>query len=164
MDRAGALLLGTIAASFVLVLSRASAAGGTVQGGMIAFAVGAGVTSAVPLLPAIARTGVQRLGDLAFLVLIAVALLGGPALGPAAAIAAIALVVGPAATAALVARVSGVDVRTAVAGAGTRDPAIAIALALALGGPPAAGVPLYAGLLLLVLGALLVARNRRKAR
>lgn len=164
MDRAGALLVGTVAASFVLVLTGASAAAGAMQGAMVAFVIGAGVTAMLPMLPANARTMVQRLGDLAFVVLLAAALTGGPSLGPAAALAAVALVVTTAGAAALVARIARVDVRSSIAGAGTRDPAVAAALALALGGPAAAGVPLYSAALLLVLGALFVAWNRRKAR
>lgn len=164
MDRAGALLLGTIAASFVLVLTRAAVAGPTVQGALLAFAIGAGVTSAIPMLPSIARSIVQRLGDLAFVALIVLGLIGGASLGAPAAIAAAALVLATAATAALVARVAGVDPRSAFAGAGTRDPAVAVALAVALGGPSATGVPLYAALVLAALSALVVALNRRKAR
>lgn len=164
MDRAGALLLGTIAASFVLVLTRAAGAGPTAQGALLAFGIGAGVTSAIPMLPLIARSIVQRLGDLAFVALIGLALFGGASLGAPAAIAAAALVLATAGTAALVARIAGVDPRSAFAGAGTRDPAVAIALAVVLGGPSATGVPLYAALVLAALSALVVALNRRKAR
>ena len=164
MDRAGALLVGTVGASFILVLSRASGAGPTLQGGMLGFVGGAGITSVAPMLPAAVRTAAQRLGDVAFVALIGVAIVGGASFGPLAALAAVALVGTTAGAAALVARIAGVDVRSAIAGAGTRDPAVAIAFALALGGPPAAGVPLYSALLLLLQSAVLVALNRRKAR
>jgi len=164
MDRAGALLVGTIAASFALSLTRAGASGGAMQNAMLAFVVGAGVTSVVPMLPSVARTFVKRLGDLALVVLLAVAIAGGPALGPAAALAALALFATTISAAALVARIAGVDVRSAIAGAGTRDPAVATALAVTLAGPGAGGIPLYSAALLLVLGAAFVAVNRRKAR
>jgi hypothetical protein len=164
MDRAGALLVGTIAASFILTLSRAGAAGGAMQSAMFAFVVGAGVVSVVPMLPAVARTTVQRLGDIAFSVIIAVAILGSPALSAGGALAAAALFGATVVAAAIVARVAGVELRSAIAGAGTRDPAVAIALAVALGGPGAAGVPIYSAALLLVLGAAFVAANRRKTR
>lgn len=163
MDRAGALLVGTIAASFILSLTR-SATPCAMQNAMLAFVVGAGVTSVVPMLPSIARTSVQRLGDAAFIVLLAVAIAGGPALDAAAALAALALFVTTIGTAALVARIAGADLRSAIAGAGTRDPAVATGLAVAFGGPAAAGIPLYSAALLLVLGAAFVAVNRRKAR
>ncbi|MEP7003275.1 MAG: hypothetical protein ABI888_01925 [Chloroflexota bacterium] len=164
MDRAGAFLVGSIAASFILVLTRASTAGGAMQSAMLALVIGAGVTSVVPMLPELPRIIVRRLGDLAFVALLAIAVAGGPALGPVAALAAVMLVIVTAAAAALTARIAGVDVSSAIAGAGTRDPAVATALAIALAGSPAAGVPLYSAALLLVLGALFVALNRRKAR
>ena len=164
MDRAGALLVGTIAASFVLALSRAGAVGGAMQNAMLAFVVGAGVAAMVPMLPAAARSAFQRLGDVGFVVLLGVAIVGGASVDGAAALAAVAMFAATAGAAALVARVTGVDVRSAVAGAGTRDPAVATALAVTLGGPGAAGIPIYSAALLLVLGAVSVALNRRKAR
>ena len=164
MDRSGALLVGTIGAAFVLALVRGGAAGGTMQNGMLAFVVGAGVTSVVPMLPLVARVVVQRIGDTAFVVLLVVAIGGGSDLGAATALAALALFATTLGAAALVARIAGVDARSAIAGAGTRDPAVATALAVTLGGPGAAGVPLYSAGLLVVVGAVLVAVNRRKAR
>ena len=164
MDRAGALLVGTIAASFVLALARAGAAGSPMQNAMLAFVVGAGVISIVPMLPSSARTAAQRLGDLGFVVLLGVAVIGGPSLDAAGAVAALVLFVATVGAALLLARLTRTDARSAIAGAGTRDPAVATALALALGGPGATGIPLYSAALLLVLGAALAAANRRKAR
>ena len=164
MDRAGALLAGTIAASFVLALSRAGAVGGAMQNAMLAFVVGAGVAAMVPMLPAAARSALQRLGDLGFVVLLGLAIVGGASVDGAAALAAVALFVATVGAAAVVARVAGVEVRSAIAGAGTRDPAVATALAVTLGGPGAAGIPIYSAALLLALGAVFVALNRRKAR
>jgi len=159
MDRAGALLVGTIATSFVLSLTRAGAAGGAMQNAMLAFVVGAGLASMVPMLPSATRTAVQRLGDIGFVVLLGVAIVGGASVDGPAALAALALFI-----AAVVARVAGVDARSAIAGAGTRDPAVATALAVTLGGPGAAGIPIYSAVLLLALGAVFGALNRRKAR
>ena len=164
MDRAGALLAGTIAASFVLALSRAGAVGGAMQNAMLAFVVGAGVAAMVPMLPAAARSALQRLGDLGFVVLLGLAIVGGASVDGAAALAAVALFVATVGAAAVVARVAGVEVRSAIAGAGTRDPAVATAFAVTLGGPSAAGIPIYSAALLLALGAVFVALNRRKAR
>jgi len=116
------------------------------------------------MLPSGARTAAQRLGDLGFVVLLGVAVLGGPSLDAAGAVAALVLFVATVGAALLLARLTRTDARSAIAGAGTRDPAVATALALALGGPGATGIPLYSAALLLVLGAALAAANRRKAR
>lgn len=164
MDRAGALLLGTIGASFILTVLRGGAGTGALQNAMFAFVLGAGATSLVPMLPEMVRTIVQRAGDVGFSAVLLIAIAGGPSLGAAAALAAVALFVATAGTALLVARIAGVDTRSAIAASGTRDPAVAAALAVAVGGPGAAGVPLYSAAVLLGLAALLVALNRRKAR
>jgi hypothetical protein len=162
MDRAGALVIGSIAVWLVLAFTRGTGAAAAAQGAMLPFIVGAGITSAVPMLPAIVRTAVQRAGDVAFLVLVAVAASGAGGLNAANGVAAIVLFAAVAGTAAIVARIGGVDARSAVAGAGTRDPAVATALAVTLGGSTA--IPLYSGILLLAASALLTLQNRRKPR
>jgi hypothetical protein len=164
MDRAGALLAGTIGAAFVLSLVRGGAAGSAMQNGMLGFVLGAGVTSMLPMLPSAPRLVVRRLGDLAFIVLIGIGIVGAPAVGAATALAASALFAATVGAAVLVARIAGVDPRSAIAGAGTRDPAVAVAIAVTIAGPGAAGVPLCSAALLLALGAALVAGNRGKAR
>jgi len=160
IDRTGALLVGTIAAWWVLGLVRGVL--GPAQNAMLPFLVGVGITSFIPMLPEVARAAIGRVGDLAFVVLVAVAISAAGALDPTNGTAAIVVFVGIAATAALAARIGGVDVRSAVAGAGTRDPAVAVGVAVALGGSTA--IPLYSGILLLALSAVLVIWNRRKAR
>jgi predicted Na+-dependent transporter len=162
MDRAGALLAGSIAAWLVLTFARGAGAAGIVQAAMLPFIVGAGITAAVPMLPELVRTALQRLGDVAFLVLIAVAASGAGGFDPSTGIAGLVLFGAIAGTAAIVARIGGVDLASAFAGAGSRDPAVATALAVALGGTTA--VPLYSGILLLAASAILALRNRRKAR
>ena len=129
---------------------------------MLPFILGAGVTSVVPMLPQIVRTIAQRVGDAAFLVLIAIALSGAGGLNATNGLAALALFAAIAATAVIVARIGGVDLPSALAGAGSRDPAVATGLAIALGGSVA--IPLYSGILLLAGSAILALRNRRKAR
>jgi hypothetical protein len=158
MDRVGALLLGTIGLSFLLLLMRASPAA---QTPMLAFIVGAGIVSAVPTLPAVIRTAIQRIGDLAFIALLAVAVARfdyvGSALFATAALFAVTII-----AALLVARIGGIDPGSAVIGAGSRDPAVATALAVAAGGSTA--VPLiWTVLLALALGSVALA-NRRKPR
>jgi hypothetical protein len=95
-------------------------------------------------------------------VLVAIALSGAGALNAANGLAALGLFLAIAACAAIVARIGGGDLASALAGAGSRDPAVATALAVAFGGSTA--VPLYSGILLLAASAALALRNRRKAR
>ena len=160
MDRSGALLVGTIGMWWVLSLVRGSF--GPAQNAMLAFIVGAGITSAVPMLPESARTFVRRIGDVAFVVLALIAVGGAATLDATNGLATIALFVAVVATTAVVARIGGVDIPSALAGAGSRDPAVATALAAAAGGSTA--IPLYSGILLLGLSAALALRNRRKPR
>jgi hypothetical protein len=162
MDRTGALVVGSIGMWLGLTLTGGPAAAAAAQGAMLPFIVGAGVTSIVPMLPQVVRTIAQRIGDAAFLVLIAIALSGAGALNAANGLAALALFAAVAASAVIVARIGGVDLGSALAGAGSRDPAVATALAIALGG--SAAIPLYSGILLLAGSAALALRNRRKAR
>jgi hypothetical protein len=162
MDRAGALVVGSIGMWLALTLTRGPAAAAAAQGAMLPFILGAGVTSVVPMLPQLVRTVAQRIGDAAFLVLVAIALSGAGALNAANGLAALGLFLAIAACAAIVARIGGGDLASALAGAGSRDPAVATALAVAFGGSTA--VPLYSGILLLAASAALALRNRRKAR
>src|SRR5258708_17069161 len=71
IDRAGALLLGTIVVAFALGLREGGGAASTVPAAAIAFVVGGGVTSAVPMLPAAARRGIQWLGGRAVVAVLA---------------------------------------------------------------------------------------------
>src|SRR5438132_548919 len=160
MDRAGALLVGTIAMWWILSLVRGSF--GPAQNAMLAFIVGAGITSAVPMLPEIVRTVVRRLGDAAFIVLVAIAVTGAATFDATNALAAIALFVAMVGAVLLAARIGGVDLPSALAGAGSRDPAVATALAVAAGGSTV--IPLASARLLLAPSAGLALRNRRKPR
>jgi len=162
MDRTGALVVGSIGMWLVLTLTGGPAAAAAAQGAMLPFIVGAGVTSIVPMLPQVVRTIAQRIGDAAFLVLIAIALSSAGSLNVTNGLAALALFAAVAASAAIVARIGGVDLGSALAGVGSRDPAVATGLAIALGG--SAAIPLYTGILLLAGSAVLALRNRRKAR
>jgi len=162
MDRAGALLVGSIGAWLVLTLAHGAAAAGAAQSAMLPFFIGAGITSVVPMLPDVVRSAMQRLGDVAFLALAAVAVSGAGGLNPLNGIAALALFVAISGTAVIAARIGGVGLGSAFAGAGSRDPAVATAVTVALGG--ATAIPLYSGILLLAVSAVLALRNRRKAR
>jgi hypothetical protein len=162
MDRVGALLVGSIGLSFVLALMRGGGVAAAGQSAILAFVIGASVTSMVPMLPTPVRTAIRLLGDAAFLVSLAIALVRFDELGSGTLIATVGLFAVTAMTAVIVARIGGVDLRSAVVGAGTRDPAVATALALAGGG--ATVVPaVWAVLLAALLGSIALV-NRRKPR
>ena len=162
MDRTGALVVGSIGMWLVLTLTRGPDAATAAQDAMLPFILGAGVTSVVPMLPQLVRTIAQRIGDAAFVVLIAIAVSGAGGLNAANGLAALALFAAVAASAVIVARIGSVDLGSALAGAGSRDPAVATGLAVALGGSVA--IPLYSGILLLAGSAVLALWNRRKSR
>jgi hypothetical protein len=162
MDRTGALVVGSIGMWLGLTLTRGPAAAAAAQGAMLPFILGAGVTSVVPMLPELVRTIAQRIGDAAFVVLIAIAVSGAGGLNAPNGLAALALFAAVGASAVIVARIGGVDLGSALAGAGSRDPAVATGLAVALGGSVA--IPLYCGILLLAGSAVLALWNRRKPR
>jgi hypothetical protein len=75
----------------------------------------------------------------------------------AAALAAVALLLGVAGAAALILRR---DVFSALAATGTRDPVVATALAWSTGGVDATGVPLASAVILGIVAAALVIRRR----
>lgn len=162
MDRVGALLVGSIGLSFVLALVRGGPSAATAQGTMLAFVVGAGVTSALPMLPPVVRTAIRLLGDAAVVVLLAIAVARSDELGSATLIAVVALFGATVASAVVVARIGGVDLRSALLGAGTRDPAVGTALALA--GAGATVVPVVWTVLLAALLGTVALVNRRKPR
>lgn len=162
-DRAGALTIGTLAVAFLLNTT-GGAPFAELQNAFLAFLVGAGIIATVPMLPEGARRLADVAGSAAFglLVLVAVAY-GATSLDPIGLAAGALLFVTTAGTAAIVARAVGVEVPSALAGAGTRDFAVAAGLAVSAGGPGSVVAPLGFGV---AVGAvsLLLARNRRKAR
>lgn len=162
IDRAGALLLGTIAAAFALGLREGGGPATTAQAAAIAFLIGAGITAAVPMLPGVARAGMGWLGEVAFVAILMIGVTRGGEIGSDALVAATVLLVATTLTAAIVARSGGVDLTSAVLGAGTRDPAVAVAIALAAGG--SAMVPLASAGVLTILLTAIVLLNRRKSR
>lgn len=160
MDRVGALLAGSIGVSCILALVRGGAIAATAQTAMLAFVVGAGITSGLPMLPDRVRTVVRWLGTIGALVLIAMAVVRFDEIGSATFIAALVLFGVTTLTAALVSWIGGVDVRSALLSAGTRDPAAATALAIGAGG--ATVVPVLSVLPLALIFASLAILNRRK--
>jgi hypothetical protein len=162
-ERVGALLTGTIVLSFPLLLASIPGLAPKVNVALFAFVIGTALAGAVPIF----RDAMLPIIDggryvafaiiLAAATLIAISFVDLRAVGMAAALLALGAV-----SAAIGAFAFGGDGVAAAIGAGTRDPAVAAALAIASGLAGAAAVPVaYAALLALSLGVgrLLVARQ-----
>ena len=169
MDLAGALGLGTILVSLLIIGSRGSLASAALFAAFEAFAIAAMVAGALPPLRDALLPVLRVAGWLAFVLVIGAAALWQmslvrDALGPggvpllatpafivqSVAIAAALFLVGAGAAYA-VARTTGRDPLAAIAGAGLRDPALAVALAAVTAGPDSTGVPLVYAVFCLVL-------------
>lgn len=162
MDRAGALLLGTVLAAVALGSREGGGVAATAQAAAIAFVVGAGIASALPMLPSGARTALGWLGEVAFIAILAAGVTRSDEIGSSTLVATTVLFVATILTAVVVARIGGVGLTSAILGAGTRDPAIAVAIALAASGSTVA--PLAWAVLLTVLLTAMALANRRKSR
>jgi hypothetical protein len=162
-EMVGALLTGTIVLSFPLLLAAIPGVAPNVNVALFAFVIGATLASSVPtlrdaILPVLVGARYVALAIiLGAAALTALAFIDPRAVG----LAALVLLVGTA-SAAIGAVLFGGNGIAAAIGAGTRDPAVAGALAITAGLAGGAAVPLaYASLLALSLGAgkLLVARQ-----
>ena len=165
LDTTGAYVAGTIVVSLALTLAFLGNAGpaalGAARDAAFAFLVGMTFGGVVPMWRDRVLPVLRRLGDLALIVLVGTAILrAAPALSLSAlAIALVVLVVG--AGAALgAARLGGGDPWSAVAGSGTRDFAVAAAIAGAAL-PAAAALPLAYAAVLVLVGAVVVIVRRR---
>ncbi|TMF65137.1 MAG: hypothetical protein E6H87_02095 [Chloroflexi bacterium] len=162
-ETVGALLTGTIVLSFPLLMAAIPGLGPSVNIALFAFVIGTALAGSLPTL----RDVLLPVFDGARYVAMAI-ILGGAALSAvslvdlrAVGVAALVLLVGVL-TAASGAILFGGNGIAAAIGAGTRDPAVAAALAMSAGLAGAGSVPLaYAALLALSLGVgkLLVARQ-----
>jgi len=162
-ETVGALLTGTIVLSFPLLMAAIPGLGPSVNIALFAFVIGTALAGSLPTL----RDVVLPVLDGARYVAVGI-ILGGAGLAAmslvdlrAVGVAALVLLVGVL-TAASGAIVFGGNGIAAAIGAGTRDPAVAAALAMSAGLAGAGSVPLaYAALLALSLGVgkLLVARQ-----
>ncbi len=162
-ETVGALLTGTIVLSFPLLMAAIPGLGPSVNIALFAFVIGTALAGSLPTL----RDVLLPVFDGARYVAMAI-ILGGAALAAvslvdlrAVGVAALVLLVGVL-TAASGAILFGGNGIAAAIGAGTRDPAVAAALAMSAGLASAGSVPLaYAALLALSLGVgkLLVARQ-----
>jgi len=162
-ETVGALLTGTIVLSFPLLMAAIPGLGPSVNIALFAFVIGTALAGSLPTL----RDVLLPVFDGARYVAMAI-ILGGAALSAvslvdlrAVGVAALVLLVGVL-TAASGAILFGGNGIAAAIGAGTRDPAVAAALAMSAGLASAGSVPLaYAALLALSLGVgkLLVSRQ-----
>lgn len=158
-DMAGALILGTVILSFVLVATRPGASTLALTAAQ-AFAVASLLAGAMPTVRDRALVPLRWAGHLAALAVIVLAVASRPRIDVVTvivALAAVALTLGIAGVAALVLRR---DVLSALAAAGTRDPVVAIALAWSTGRSDATGVPLVNAVILGIVAAALIIRRR----
>ena len=158
-DMAGALLLGTAVLSFVLVATRPGGITLALTGAQ-AFAVASLVAGALPTVRDRLLVPLRWAGHAGGLAVMLLAAANGPRVDvatAAAALAAVALLLGVAGAAALILRR---DVFSALAATGTRDPVVATALAWSTGGVDATGVPLASAVILGIVAAALVIRRR----
>jgi len=158
-DMAGALVLGTVVVSFVLVVARPegnSLALTAVQ----AFAVASLAAGAIPTVRDRLIAPLRWTGHLAALAVIGLAIANAPRIDLGAvlvAVAATALTLGAAGAVALALRR---DLLSAVAAVGTRDPVLATALAWSTFGVDATAVPLASAAILGIVAGALVIRRR----
>jgi hypothetical protein len=158
-DMAGALLLGTVIVSFVLVATRAGTTTLALTAAQ-AFAIASLVAGALPTVRDRLLVPLRWAGHAAGVAVMLLALTSGAPVDAATlavALAAVALLLTVAGTAALVLRR---DVFSALAATGTRDPIVATALAWSTGGAEATGVPLASAVILGIAAAALVIRRR----
>jgi len=166
-DTAGALLLGTVMVSVLVMGSRGALAAGALFTATEAFAVPAMFANALPTLRDRVLVPLRVVGWIALVVIFAGALatLLPPLFDRTAAgteplpilptlLGAAAMFVAGTASTAVAARVVGGNVTAAIAGSGLRDPALATVLATIVGGPESTGVPLLYTVFCLVLAAI----------
>jgi hypothetical protein len=163
-DLAGALVLGTVLASLLVVGSRGALAAGALFMATEAFAISAMVANGLPTVRDALLAPLRVIGVIALVVLLLATPVWSAIVDPPAsldvglvlssALAAFALLLAGLVATVLVARVLGRDVPAAIGGAGLRDPALAVVLAVVTAGPASAAVPLCYAVFCLVLAAL----------
>jgi len=167
MDLAGALVLGTIIVSLLVVGSRGSLAAGALFAALEVYAISAMFAGALPPLRDALLPVLRAVGWAAFVVVLAAAALvmpgaqdvARPLVDPSTVLVALVMFAAGLAVALAAAVATSREPLAAIAGAGLRDPALALALAAVTAGPEATGVPLiYA---VLCLGAAALALMRR---
>jgi hypothetical protein len=158
-DMAGALLLGTVILSFVLVVTRpaASTLALTAAQSFVVASLGAG---ALPHVRDRIIVPLRWAGYVAGFVVFLLAIAGGPPIDAVTVIVALAAIGLTLVVAGAVAIALRRDVFSALAAAGTRDPIVAVALAWATGGAEATAVPIVSAAILGIVAAALVLLRR----
>lgn len=160
MDLAGALVLGTLLLSLLVMASREAIGSTALSTALATFAVAAMVANGVPtlrdrLLAPLSVAGVASAATIA-----ALAVVMAPIVDLNVMIAAAALFVAGVSTSAVVAVLTRRDVVAAIAGAGLRDPLLAVAFEVAVSGnASSSGVALVYAAFCLGLAALGLARR-----
>ena len=158
-DMAGALLLGTLVLSFVLVVTRPDTSTLALTGAQ-ALVVASVAAGAMPRLRERILVPLRWGGYVAGLAVVVLAVAGVPAIDVGTVIVALGAVAVTLVVAGAVALALRRDLFSAVAAAGTRDPIVAIAIAWATGGTDATAVPLVSAAILGIPAAALVLRRR----
>ena len=158
-DMAGALLLGTVIASFVLVVTRPGAATFALTAAQV-FAVASVVAGALPTVRDRILVPLRWAGHAAGASVLLLAATSGPRVDAATAAVALAAVALLLVIAGAAARVLRRDLFSALAATGTRDPIVATALAWSITGADATGVPLASAVILGIAATALVIRRR----
>jgi hypothetical protein len=165
-DLAGALVLGTVLVSLLVVGSRGALAAGALFTATEAFAITAMLANGLPTIRDRLLPLLRVAGWLGFLLVFVTTLIVAlpplfdpppigtePPLVLSSALVAFAMLAAGVASSALVALAFGRDVRSAIGGAGLRDPALGVALASVTAGADSTGVPLVYAVFCLVLAA-----------
>jgi len=154
MDLTGALCLGTIIVSLLVVGSRGALAAGALFVALEVYAIAAMIAGAIPPLRDLLLPVLRVVGWLAFAVVLVNGAMSSQLVEPLAFVVAFALLAIGVAVAYGVALVTAREPLAAIAGAGLRDPALAVALATITAGPDATGVPLSYAVFCVVLTGL----------
>ena len=157
MDLAGALVLGTIVISLLFVGGQGALAAGALFTAMEAYALPAMIANALPTLRDRLRLPITIAARAAFAAVLVLAALTAPPLDQADVLAAVALLAAGIGGAALAALATGREITGSIAGAGLRDPALALVFAGVVGAD--AGVALVYAALTVGLGGLALLRK-----
>ena len=158
-DMAGALLLGTLILSFILVVTQPGSTTLAITAAQ-AFVVASLAAGAMPAIRDRVLMPLRWAGYGGAVIVVMLAAAGRPAIDASAVVVALVAVAVTFAAAGLAALALRRDLFSALAGAGTRDPVAAIAVAWATGGSDATAVPLVSAAILGIVAATLIIRRR----
>jgi len=158
-DMAGALVLGTVILSFLLVVFRASTTTLAITAAQ-AFVIASSAAGAMPTVRDRLLAPLRWIGHAAGAGVLGLALASAPWVDAPIVLAAMVLAAFTIGVAGAVALILRRDPLSAIAGAGTRDPIVATALAWSLGGPEATALPLVTAAILGIVAAAMIVRRR----